>query len=352
MRRVSLFGGILFASLFATVARAGEAELAHAIFVKVNGQTISQEQVVEVVRYLVKREFNGVMPEDEEVLDRLQRAALRDLVRSLLIHYEANSQGIRPDRNMRKYVIQQSGLRPEEITVAIRRLLEADDLFSDMMMAGGTPLRDPTPREIKEFYNENRDDFRTNTFIVVRTIFISQDDRYSQAYTKNQAEEMMRQLQAVPFPQRTNAFAAMAREKSEDVFSRFGGLLTGDSPEPWIPQDFDNINPDGSPMFPPVMVEEIRRLNRPGDLRLAVSTEGAHLLYLEAVQGGRTIPWDEAKRIIEYVLKERARNERLRQWLNEVYDRSDVRWHDGTVFEKSALTEILLPSEQQGARAG
>ncbi len=304
--------------------------------------------MVEVVRYLVKREFNGVMPEDEEILDNLQKAALRDLVRSQLIHFEAESAGIKPDANMRKYAIQQSGLKPEEITVSIRRLLEADDLFSDLMMAGGTPLREPSPRDIKNFFVENRADFRTNTFLIVRTIFLPQDPSRSQTFIKGQAEQWLRELDSVPVQRRTDAFAAMARERSEDIFARFGGLLTGDSPEPWIPQDFENAGPDGSPIFPPIMVEEIRRLNRPGELRLAISSEGAHLLYCEDVRGGRDIPWAEAKRIIEYVLKERARNEKLRQWLNIIYDRSDVRWHDGTLFEKSALTEILLPSERQG----
>lgn len=347
--RASLLAALALCAVLPAAIFAGEAELAHAIFVKVNGRTITQEQVVEVVRYLVKREFNGIMPEDEEVLDNLQKAALRDLVRSQLIHFEAEGAGLRPDPNMRKYAIQQSGLKPEEVTVAIRRLLEADDLFSDLMMSGGTPLRDPSPRDIKNFYNENRDDFRTNTFLVIRTIFVPQDERRSQAFIKNQAEQMMGELERVPVSRRTDAFAAMARDKSQDVFSRFGGLLTGDSPEKWIPQDFENIGPDGNPMFPPTMVQEIRRLNKPGDLRLAISVDGAHLVYCEDVQGGRNIPWDEAKRIIEYVLKERARNDRLRQWLNEVYDRSDVRWHDGSVFEKSALTEILLPSERGGA---
>jgi GTP-dependent phosphoenolpyruvate carboxykinase len=48
------------------------------------------------------------------------------------------------------------------------------------------------------------------------------------------------------------------------------------------------------------------------------------------------------------VLTERVRNQRLREWINRVYDRSDVRWHDGSRFEKETLTKILLPSERNG----
>lgn len=340
----------VFVLLMAVLAarHAPAPELAHAIFVKVNGKTITQEQVVEAVKFIIKREFNDVMPEDEEELDKIQRAALRDLVRTLLIHDEAARSGIKPNRNSWKEWARRHGLTQDDVTPTIRRMLEADDLFEEMMMASGTPINQPSPREVKDFYNKNRDEFKTNAFVIVRTIFLSTDSTPSrpQSYYKAMAEDLMTQLDNVPVAQRTEAFAKAAREKSQDIFAKTGGLLTGDSPEKWIPKDFNNENEDGSPIFPPTMVEEIRRLNRKGEVRLAVSSDGMHLLYCEDVQGGKVIGWDEASRIIEYVLKERTKNSRMRGWLNRVYDRSDVRWHDGTMFNKETLTEILLPSEK------
>lgn len=342
--RKILIAAVLLAAAWTHYASA--AQLAHAIFVKVNGRTITQEQVLEAVKYIIKREYNNVMPEDEDELERVQRAALRDLVRTLLIHDEAAKNNIHPDRGFTKELLRRSGLTQEEVTPTIRRMLQADDLFNDLMMSAGTPVRDPSPRDIKEFYNKNRDDFKTNAFIIVRTIFLSTDTSRPQSYYKTVAEELMVQLEAVPLAYRTEAFAKAAKERSQDIFAQFGGLLTGDGPEPWIPKDFANKNPDGGDIFPPTMIEAIRRLNNKGELRLAVSADGMHLLYCEDVRGGKVLPWDEASRIIEYVLKERARNARLRAWLSRVYDRSDVRWHDGTPFEKEMLTEILLPSER------
>ncbi len=330
----------------APAADAASAQLAHAIFLKVNGQTITQEQVVEAVKYIIKREYNNVMPEDEQELENIQEAAQRDLVRSLLIHSEAAKLSLSIDSNRLKFIIRASGLTQDEITPAIRRILEADELFSDLMMATGTPLREPSPREIKDFYSKNKNEFSTNSMIVVRTIFIATDDRRPQAYYKSQGEDLMRRLEAVPAAQRTAAFAKAAEETSQDVFAKFGGLLTGGSPERWIPKDFNNRNADGSPIFPPTMVEEIKRLSKPGDLRLAVSADGIHILYCEDVRGGRTVPWSEANDIVEFVLKERYKNRQLRIWLNQIYDRSDVRWHDGAVYEKENLTRILLPSER------
>ncbi|MCC8189064.1 MAG: peptidyl-prolyl cis-trans isomerase [Planctomycetes bacterium] len=340
---------LLLALCFAVPAGgfAQDSGLVHAIFLRVNSRTITQDEVVEAVRYLIKREYNGVMPEDDEELDKIQRAALRDLVRTILIHEEAGRLNIKVDPRQSKYAQSSSGLRPEEISPTIRRMLEADDLFDDIMMSSGTPVPTPSPREVKDFYNKNREEFRTNAYIIVRTIFLYAE-RERQAAYKAEAENMMRQLENVPAAQRTEAFAQMAREKSQDIFAEFGGLLTGDSPERWIPKDFENSNPDGSPIFPPTMVEEIRRLNRKGEIRLAVSADGMHLLYCEDVQGGKVLGWDEAARIIDYVLKQRVRNQRLRDWLGRVYDRSDVRWHDGTAYEKENLTEILLPSERVG----
>ncbi len=349
MRRTAFVLAVLVIGLGVVSRRpacAASAQLAHAIFLKVNGQTITQEQVVETVKYIIKREYNNVMPEDEQELENIQEAAQRDLVRSLLIHDEAAKNDISVDSNRLKYVISASGLKQDEITPAIRRLLEADELFSDIMMNTGTPIREPSPREIKEFYIKNKDEFTTNAMIIVRTIFIATDDTRPQAFYKEQGEELMRRLEAVPPAQRTEAFAKAAEETSQDVFAKFGGLLTGGGAERWIPKDFNNQNADGSPIFPPTMVEEIKRLNHPGDIRLAVSADGIHLLYCEDVRGGRTVPWSEANDIIEFILKERYKNRHLRIWLNQVYDRSDVRWHDGAVYEKENLTRILLPSER------
>lgn len=336
----------VFVMLISVVAFCGETQLAHAIFVKVNGETITQEQVIEVVKYLVQQEYNGVMPEDEEELEKLQDAALRNLVRSLLIRSEARKSGVSISAGRLRGLLRQAGLKQEDVTPAIRRLVEADDLFEDMMAMTGTPVREPSPGQIRDFYNKNRDEFKSNMYIIVRTIFLVDDGRRPQAALKAQAEELVEEIKAVPQNRRTEYVDKMAKEISQDVFAQFGGLLTGDSPERWIPRDFSNKNPDGSDIFPPTMIEGIRRLRKPGDVRLAVSADGMHVLYCEDVQGGKMMKWDEARGIIEYVLKTRSRNQRLRSWLNQVYDRSDVRWHDGTRYEKEYLTKILLPSEQ------
>lgn len=341
------FFALLFAAIFLTViASAGEAELAHAIFIKVNGRTITQEQVIEVADYIIKREYKGVTPDDPAELEKIQEAAQRDLVRSLLIHDEAGKLGVRLDSSRIRYAVQQAGFSESEITPTIRRLIEADELFEDIMMTVGTPVREPSPREIKDFYSENRAEFRSNAFIIVRTLFLAFDRSRPHSFHQDQAAEIKRHLDAIPMPQRTDAFAEAAKKLSQDVFAEFGGLMTGGNPEKWIPKDFENAGPDGQPMFPPSMVEEIRRLSRPGDLRIAVSEDGVHLMYCENVRGGQEFPWEEARRVIDYILQERYRNQKLRVWLNQIYDQSDVRWHDGAVYEKENLTRILLPSEQ------
>lgn len=347
--RLPMIAFALATVLFAASASAQE-QMAYAILLKVNDKTITQEQVREMAQLLVKREYNSVMPEDEEELEIILKAAIRELARTHLIHYDAAANGIHLSREDSKRIMRNSGIPPEEITPTIRRVLEADDLFETLMASSGTPISQPSPREVKAFYLENREGFRTNAFVIVRTIFLPAE-RDRQSYFKARAEAMIAQLEAVPLSQRTEAFAKQAREYSQDMFAEYGGLLTGDSPEPWIPKEFNNVKPDGSPLLPPTMAEEIRRLNRKGELRLAVSAEGMHLLYCEDVQGGKELSWDEATRLIDFVLKQRVRNERLRAWLSRVYDRSDLRWHDGTRYEKEELTEVLLPSERVGKDA-
>lgn len=327
-------------------AAGAQDQLAHAIFLKVNNRTITREMVAQAYHYLIVREYKGIPPEDQEELEKLEFAALRDLVRTFLIHDEAAALNLKPDRASSRRAQERSGLSPEEITPTVRRMLEADDLFEMVMMASGTPIRDPSPREIKAFYNKHRDEFKTNAYIIVRTIFIGADTSRAQSYFKDRAEKLMSDLQAVPLERRTEAFDKAAKEVSQDIFAEFGGLLTGNSPERWIPKDFDGRNADGEDIFPPQMTEEIRRLNHKGELRLAVSRDGMHILYCEDVRDAKVVPWDEASRIIEYVLKQRAKDARMRVWMEKVFDRSDVRWHDGARFERELLSEILLPSER------
>lgn len=338
---------IVLAVLLVCFPASAQEQLAHAIFVKVNGKTITQDNVVQAVKYLIKREYNDVVPEDEEEFDNVQKAALRDLIRTILIHDEATALNLKVDRNRLRHLMTQTGLKSEEVTPTIRRMLEADDLFEDIMASSGTPINPPSPRQMREFYNENREEFRSAAFVIIRTIFIAEDGKRPQSYFKDQAEMVIRELEAIPVNMRTDAFAKKAREISEDVFAKFGGLLTADSPEKWIPKEFENVNSAGDPIFPQAMVEAIKRLNNKGEMRLAVSADGMHIMYCEDTQGGRIIPWEEASRIIEYVLKQRTRNARMASWLSRVYDRSDVRWHDGSKFEKELLTEELLPSEHR-----
>lgn len=339
---------VLLGAMAILVCRSPAAELSYAIYLRVNGRPITQDNVVQAVKFLLGREYNNVMPADEEEQEGLQRAAIRDLVRSYIIHHEAGLLGIRPDRNSARRALAGSGVPYGDVTPTVRRMLEADSLFDEIMMREMTPVKDPSPREIKDFYLRNRDSFRTDAFVKIRTLFIAVDGSRPQSYFKDRAEDIMRTLQSTPREMRTDAFAKAAMESSQDVFAPFGGLLTADSPEQWIPQEFANKKSDGSPVFPAQMAEGIRRMKNKGEIRLAVSDMGMHLLYLEDVRGGNVIGWDEASRIIEYYLKQRARNERLRAWIGRAFDRSDVRWHDGSAYDKAQLTESILPSERGG----
>ncbi len=346
MASVALIVCIIGAGVVAGKAKAGEGELAYSIFIRVNGRPITQESVGQVARYLLKREYNGKVPNDMQELSNVEKAAIRDLVRTQLIHSEAQRLNIRLDRDLTKRAIAMSGLRPDEVTPTIRRVLEADDLFEQIMMGEGTPIRSPSPKEIKQFYIDNRESFRSDAFIIVREIFIGEDGIKPQSFFKEQAEELIRQLEMVPVSQRTDAFDKMAREKSQDVFAEYGGRLTAGAEQGWMPQEFINERPDGRDIFPPEMVEGIRRLKQKGEVRLAISVDGMHILYLEDIKGGTIMPWAEASRIIEFHLKQRQKIIAMRNWINSIYDRSDVRWNDGTAYEKRELAEVLLPSER------
>ncbi|MDR3211081.1 MAG: hypothetical protein LBU79_04105 [Planctomycetota bacterium] len=345
MSRALCFCLLLFC-LAPPLAAGEEGELAYAIFLKVNGRPITQDNVIQVMRFLVKREYNGEVPEEEPAMANIQKAAIRDLVRAQLIHSEASRAGVKLDREYSRRAIAMSGLRPDEVTPTIRRMLEADDLFDEIMMVEGTPIRTPSPREMKEFYTQNQDGFRQDAFVIVRTIFLGYDGRRPNSFFRQQGEDLAWQINSVPLSERTEYFSRLAKEQSQDVFAEHGGRLTGDAAEAWMPREFTNVNAEGRPIFPEAMVEGIRSLVNRGEVRVVESEDGVHLLYLEDVRGGGVISWNESKRVVEYVVKQRNRNAAMRSWINRIYDHSDVKWHDGTPYDKAILTEEILPSER------
>lgn len=326
--------------------QAGQGELAYAIYLRVNGRPITQDHVAQTMRYLVNREYKdqGIASEEEAL--NVQNAAIRDLVRSYLIHSEANRSGVKLDRETARRASQVSGLRPDEITPTIRRILEADDLFDELMMAEGTPVRTPSPKEVRDFYLSNRENFTMDAYIIVREIFIGYDGRRAESHFIEQGQKIIQEIEAASYTGRTEAFIKAAGEHSQDIFAEVGGLLTNNPSDPWMPRDFANEMPDGTPIFPQPMVDGIKSLSVKGEIRLVTSEDGVHLLYLEDTRGGNVMPWDEAKRLIEYLLKHRRRNEAMRNWINRIYDRSDVRWHNGNPYDKALLTQVMLPSER------
>lgn len=332
--------------IIAVSAVAGQEELAHAIFVRVNGKVITQDNILQVSRYIIERDYKGQAPADEDELEKIQDAALRDLVRMNLIQHEAGQLGIKPNREATKRAIGQTGVKSEYITPTVRRVIESGEMFDDIMGREGTPIMPPSPREIKDFFNKNKEEFRTNAFVIIRSIFIPADTSQAQSYFKDRAESIQRELMAVPYPARTDAFASKAKEVSMDVFAQFGGLLTGPAENRWMPQEFNNRGKDGQDLFPQQMAQAIRNLTHKGEIALAVSKDGMHLVYLEDIRGGKIIPWDSASKMIDYMITQRIREDKMRVWLDRVFSRSDVKWHDGTKYDKTKLTEALLPSER------
>jgi len=288
-----------------------------------------------------------VMPLCPAYLDKLSTASLRELIKAELIEDEAKDlELVADDERVQRYA-QGEQLQSKEAKSVARRLAKAEALFDEILNKQEIVMRKPSPAEIREYYQKHKDTaFRERCMVKVRSIYMDAGNDPERVKVAESKAKLVYEKIAEKNPEQKNeAFAAMASEFSDDAFARQGGQIRlSDDPEGWFVQDFPNKRPDGQPLFPDEMYRGIQTLAKKGAMTAILrSQHGFHILYMEDIKGGRTVPFDQAYKLIEYQLEKLSRNERLLQWLQDKLQRSRVTWHDGDPYPK----ENILPREEK-----
>eukprot|EP00831_Metopus_contortus_P043586 TRINITY_DN34984_c0_g1_i1.p1 TRINITY_DN34984_c0_g1~~TRINITY_DN34984_c0_g1_i1.p1 ORF type:complete len:418 (-),score=51.20 TRINITY_DN34984_c0_g1_i1:209-1462(-) len=341
--------------LLTTKADAQETEfLDHAILVNVNDIKITRSQLDKMGLMLFKmnypnRDENTI---NESELEELSANALKELIIICLTEDEADIRNSDEDTLNDLTVssedidrqLQALGLKSFSTSPLAQRFAKSKTLRSKIIYGAKSGMN-PSPRDVKIFYLKNRNTvFTEQRLIRIRELFLSSDS-LNASITKKQAQMLYNTLKKSSIKKRFQLFPQMATEFSQDKFKKDGGLIVTGTPGNFIPQDSDFIRSDGSTAFPKEMIQTIHDLSAAGDIMLTKSSKGWHIIMLEAVKGGKKVPINKCRGIIEGYLEDQNFEEAYNEWLVEKVKDSRIMWNDGDPFPTEKITDKLSKEE-------
>lgn len=356
-----LVGWALCTVALCASAAAGDASLANAIHVRVNGRPIVRQDVQDVGNLIVRTRFDGRVPADEKGRIEIEAEAVRQLVRAFLILEEMKRYPeIKVDKEEYLETLKYMGIEDAtKVPPGVRFLAESQVVFPWVLTKKNIPRYQPAPEEIRRFYQQHRSTiFREPGFVKLRRMLFFEAPGQSRAeLLRDVADRIIAfmNLPRHPTDQRTPALDEYIKKNSQDVFAESGGYmpLEREQGPGWAAERFGYVNPDtGERPFDEPVMKELERLIRAGvrgSFTPPVSTElGVQVVYLEDVRPGKTQTFAEARRQIEYILSDYANGERGQKWLRRKHENSKITWNDGQPY---TIDELIPPAKSNRERA-
>ncbi len=339
---------LIIATYNGAIQAANNQILDHAILVNVNGKKITRSQLDTMGKILFEMHFPGrdeTSINDAE-LEALSTNALKELIIIFLTEDEYDKI-MNDDDAKNDFEITTSEVGQELRRMNIGRLINepiAERYARTKIMRRNIVYStrsnlDASPREVKMFYLKHKKTVFTEQRLVrVRQIFLSCDES-NESLCKKQANMLYEMLKNNTIDKRIQLFPEMAKEFSRDKLAQGGGLIVTGAPGNFMPQDHTFQRPDGTYFFPKEMIQGIRDLNSRGDVILTKSDKGWHILLLEAIKGGRNIPFNKIRKIVENFIGDSKYEEAYYQWLTTKVSRNRITWNDGTPFPPDKITQ-------------
>ncbi len=212
---------------------------------------------------------------EAEVRHRFQRTTERQL-EDLVDRYVKASGGV----ERLKQVIANRGINWEEW----RRRLERKAYTNTYLHEALSPVvpREPRPADIRDYYQQHKEEFVEPGKVVFRHILFSAQSRGSEDAARLAAENVYRAI-----AEGRLTFEEAARKHSDDPRSReLGGLETDLASEPEREAWLQNVR-------------EAVRKEKPGEMGpILVSPLGCHLVMLMSVEPTKPLPFSVAQRLI------------------------------------------------------
>lgn len=315
-------------------AFAGESRMADAVLVKVNGQPIYKREVEKYAGVKAEKMLRAGMELTREREERLLRGALRDLISSRLIRQQALLKRVGVSEDTVDERMQKVGAPDNE---HIRRNIKDDILFERLMKRERTPVSEPSPREVREFYLEHRDSFTHPRRVRARHITIPKALPETRSSELRRAKRLRNEAMA-----EGTVFAELAKRRGGTALDRrSGGLIIYPETEK---QGFF-FNPKRSDLrqqevYPTAMLDALEELEKGSVSEVIESDRGFHILYVDEEIPAKTFEFSEVQAKIRQHLFRLARIRLQRKWIARVVDESRVTWRDNT---EVAPSEIIPP---------
>lgn len=305
---------------FAAAARAAQPDVVHAVIIKVNGDPVYKNDIVDrVEQYVEERGLEGEEL-DAEIKAGLSREAIRELVKDRLVEQEAKLKGVAVQVKdvrdyMERYHIPDTPFNLEQT--------RKDMLFDRLMQKEGMAILPPSPRKVRKVYHDNRALFTMPKVVKARHIMVQKMNEYTYESEKRKAKRIHEEVaeDGSNFEELARAYCYSRRDRE------LGGLLI----VPGATRRDGYIATEAPALersLPEELVEKLRTL-RDGEVSdIFESERGFHIVYLEDEVPGRVVSFREAFPHIERFVRNLERTQRERVWLIEAIRRSNITWHN------------------------
>lgn len=337
---------------FGIPAAEQDMDLANAIFVRVNGQPVMYSDVQDTAVLIVRTQMDGRPPTGEADKLKLQSEAVRRQVRAYLILEDMRKHKIKTNKDELNKRFERLKIPPTRVPPGIRRLVEAESVFAEVLMRAGIPRVPPAPDVVRAFYQRHASRmFREPGRFKFRRALFYEGRGETRADVVRRVEDELAKLRATPEHARAAAVDQFIRAKSKDVFAADGGLMLIDPDmggPGWSHESFGYQHPEtGERPMPEPVVEAMLalvRAGRSGEFTTPIQTDlGLMVVYVEEAAPGKVVPFNEAKEFIEFVVGEESNDRRSRNWLKRKHEQSRIEWHNK---EPYTLEELLPPTSR------
>jgi peptidyl-prolyl cis-trans isomerase C len=299
-----------------------------AVVVRVLGASITEKQVLATINQIARTQQAGPQQLQTKDIDFF-KDALDTLIGAILLRNEAKEKNLTADRakvdeglrSIREkfpteaqflQALQKQNLKEEDV----RRSIEDNLLYQQVLDAVFMGLPGATDAEIKKFYDENPKSFTEPEQVHAAHIFL----RAGTGVPPAQKAEIRAKLEAIraDIESKKITFAEAAKDSEDNSTAQNGGDMGFFTRDDRIPA-----------------IEAAAFAAKPGTLTPVVETEyGYHLMQVIEFKAPEKAPLEKAKPTIKAILERQAKQDATRKHLDELKGKakievvmSDVEWY-------------------------
>ena len=302
-----------------------------AVVATVNGEDISQAELDKRVNFTIEsykqQGLDLTTKENSAMREQLQQSELEKLIQETLLLQEAKKQKVTPskeeiDNNIKQ--VKESYGKEEEFKKTLEQFKITEQDFRELVTTELTTknlydkvtadVKKPTEEEIAKFYNEHKgtEPIGTPERLEVKHMLFAIDSTQPNVPKRTDKEALeAAKLALAEVTQKGREFAAVAREKSDDLGTReSGGSYTIDKGAGTTDPAFEKAA---------VALEPGQITKEP-----VKSAYGYHLIKLEKITPASQKSLEEVKDMIAYQLEGEAKQAKFSQLLSELQKNAKI----------------------------